>query len=55
MCKRDLQVGDTIQCRDREEMLHYMYALQDDGIESEFLYEKNGVKGLWMEITKVGQ
>ena len=51
--KRNLQVGDTIQCRDREEMLHYMYALQDDGIETEFLYEKNGVKGLWLEITKV--
>lgn len=53
-CKR-LEVGDTIQCRDKEEMVKYMMALAQEGIDSDFLYEKDGKKGLWLVIidTKI--
>lgn len=48
-CKR-LEVGDTIQCRDKEEMVKYMMALAQEGIDSDFLYEKDGKKGLWLVV-----
>lgn len=53
MSKRGLLVGDTIQCRDKEEMVNYSMALARLDIETEFMYEKDGEKGLWLEITKV--
>lgn len=48
-----LNVGDTIKCKDPEDMVDCMYALNREGIETDFLYEKDGVKGLWLEITKI--
>ncbi len=48
-----LNVGDTIKCKDPKDMVDYMYALNREGIETDFLYEKDGVKGLWLEITKI--
>lgn len=55
MSKRGLLVGDTIQCRDKEEMVKYMMALAQEGIDSDFMYEKDGKKGLWLVIidTKI--
>ena len=50
---RELKVGDTIKCHDAEELIDYMYGLHDEGIETDFLYEKDGEKGLWLEVTKV--
>lgn len=50
---RELQVGDTIKCHDAEEMIEYMYGLMEQGIETDFLYEKDGEKGLWLEVVKV--
>lgn len=55
MSKRGLLVGDTIQCRDKGEMVKYMMALAQEGIDSDFVYEKDGEKGLWLVVTAVDQ
>jgi hypothetical protein len=34
-------------------MVNISMALASDGIETDFLYEKDGVKGLWLVVTKV--
>ena len=48
-----MRVGDTIKCKDPKDMVDYMYALNREGIETAFLYEKDGEKGLWLVVTKV--
>ena len=48
-----MNVGDTIKCRDKDDMIETMYALQSEGIETDFLYEKDGKKGLWLIVTKL--
>ena len=44
--------GDTIKCHDEEEILYLMKELEKEGYETDFLFEKDGEKGLWLEITK---
>ena len=48
-----MNVGDTIKCKDPEEMVNLMYELNREGIETDFMYEKDGVKGLWLEVVKI--
>lgn len=48
-----LKVGDTIQCHDADDMIDYMQALLSEGIDTDFLYEKDGKKGLWLIVTEV--
>jgi hypothetical protein len=48
-----VKVGDTIQCRDKADMVETMYQLQREGIETDFVYEMDGVKGLWLKVVKV--
>ena len=46
-----LQVGDTIKCHDKEEMVQLMAELEKEDIHTDFLYEKDGVKGLWLVVV----
>lgn len=55
MSKRGLLEGDTIQCRDKEDMVHYSMELSRLGVETVFMYEKDGEKGLWLVVTAVDQ
>ena len=48
-----MNIGDTIKCKDPKEMVDLMYALNYEGIETDFMYEKDGEKGLWLEVVKV--
>lgn len=48
-----LKVGDTVKCASPEEMVELMYELQKQGIETDFLYSVNGVRGLYLEVVKV--
>lgn len=48
-----MNVGDTIQCSDKADMVETMYQLNREGIETDFMFEKDGVKGLWLEVTKI--
>lgn len=46
-----LRKGDTIKCADAEDCVRTMNELAVCGIEADFLYEKDGESGLWLEIT----
>ncbi len=48
-----VRIGDTIKCRDTDDMLEAMKNLADSGVETDFLYEKDGKEGLWLVVTKV--
>lgn len=48
-----MKIGDTIKCKDPEEMVNLIYELNREGIETDFLYEQDGVKGLWLEVVKI--
>lgn len=51
--KRKLQVGDTIQCGDTDNVVKTMKDLAKKGVEIDFLYDKDGVQGLWLEVKGV--
>ena len=48
---RDIQIGDFIKCHDAEDMVDTMNELAKEGIETEFIYQREGIKGLWLEVT----
>ena len=48
-----LKIGDTIRCRDKEDMIDYMEALASEGIETDFVYEKDGRRGYWLEVIGI--
>lgn len=50
-----LKVGDTIKYKDADDMLETMTELARQHIDTDFLYEKDGQKGYWLIITKVGR
>lgn len=47
-----LKVGDTIKCSTPHEMVDLMTELAKEDIETDFVYEKDGKKGYWLEIKK---
>ena len=49
----ELEVGDWIKCKDRDHMIMTMHDLADEGIETEFRYQRNGKPGLWLEVISI--
>lgn len=49
----ELKVGDTIKCHDKDDMADTFQALQKEGVDTDFLYEKDGKKGLWLIVLSV--
>lgn len=49
-----LKVGDTIKCNNKDEIIGLMTELAKENVETDFLYEKDGKKGLWLEVKKSG-
>ena len=47
-----MKTGDFIKCADPEEAADVADALQMEGIDWDFVYEKDGQKGIWIEILK---
>ena len=47
-----LKKGDFIKCRDKEDAGNIADALVNSGIDWDFCYEKNGEKGIWIEIKE---
>lgn len=45
--------GDTIKCSSSDEAADLMDELLREGYDADFLYEKDGEKGLWIEILEV--
>ena len=50
-----LKVGDTIKCHDKEEMVNLMTELEKEHITTDFMYEKDGIKGLWLVVERIGK
>ena len=50
---RDMKEGDTIKCHDADDMIRAMTELAREGIETDFVYEKDGKKGFWLEVTDI--
>ena len=48
-----LQVGDTIRCHDKNEKVNISMELAHEGIDNDFLYEKDGQKGLWLVVVDI--
>lgn len=48
-----LKVGYTIKCADKEDCVNAMVNLATEGIETDFMYEKDGEEGLWLTVIKV--
>lgn len=48
-----LKKGDTIKCSSSDEAVDLMDTLIREGYDADFLYEKDGEKGLWIEILEV--
>lgn len=49
----DVKVGDTIECYNKKYMLKTMYHLLNMGIDTDFLFEKDGKKGFWLVVVKI--
>lgn len=48
---KSLNIGDFIQCRDKNDMVDTMMELGESGYESDFIYERDGKKVYGLEIT----
>ena len=46
-----LKVGDTIKCRDADDMIKYMTELAKEGIETDFLY--TGGEGFVLIVEEI--
>lgn len=51
--KNDLQIKNTIKCANKEDLLTTHNELALNGVYTDFLYEKDGEKGLWLEVKGV--
>ena len=50
-----LKVGDTIKRSSKEEMVSMSEALAREDIITDFLYENDGEKGLWLTVEAVAE
>lgn len=51
MSEYEVKVGDAIKCHDKDELVRVMGELVKQGIYTDFLFEKNGIKGLWLVVV----
>lgn len=48
-----LNIGDTIKCANKDDLLETHNELALNGIITDFLYEKDGEEGLWLEVIQI--
>lgn len=48
----EFKAGDTIKCRDADDAIRMSEELLKAGIYTDFLYYKDGKRGLWLEVVK---
>ncbi len=53
--KHGLRAGDFIECHDENDMVATMQELSKHNIETDFVYEHFGQKGLWLQVIKIGR
>ena len=49
----EIEVGDLITCKDKDELFKLNASLNGHGIETEFCYERDGQPGYWLEVTGI--
>lgn len=49
-----IKAGDTIKCHDIDDMAEVMATLKENDIEVDVVYERNGEKGYFLMVNKVG-
>ena len=47
-----IKTGDTIKCHDADDLVEVMTELANKDIETDFLYELDGIKGFYLIVTK---
>lgn len=47
------EVGDFIKCHDKADMANVTMELLELGYDVGFVYERDGVRGYWLEVTEV--
>lgn len=47
-----MRKGDYIKCSSADETIRVMQDLAQEDVETDFVYEKDGVKGFWLIVTK---
>lgn len=50
----ELKIGDTIKCSSKAELVEIMTTLEKENIHTDFIYEKDGHKGLWLIVEGIG-
>ena len=53
LCKSALSVGDIIKCHDKDDAVTTSMELAMMGVHTDFIYERDGERGLWLEITLI--
>lgn len=48
-----LKIGDTIKCASKDDAVDTMQNLAKEGIGTDFLYEKDGIKGIWLIVCRI--
>lgn len=52
MEQKEFKAGDTIEGRDADDAIRMSKELLKAGIYTDFLYYKDGKRGLWLEVVK---
>lgn len=47
-----VNIGLVIKCADRDDAVEMMRVLAKDGICTDFVFERNGKEGIWLEIKE---
>ena len=51
----DLLCISEKQINDADDMIRTMTELEKENITTDFMYEKDGVKGLWLVVERIGK
>lgn len=46
----ELKKGDFIECHDKDDLVDTFMELSKGDIETDFVYERDGKKGYWLEV-----
>lgn len=51
--EKKLKKGDTIQCADVDDLIDTMTELAQNGIITDWIFEKDGQKGYWLVVEEI--
>ena len=51
--EKKLKIGDTIQCADADDLIDTMTELAQNGVITDWTFEKDGQKGLWLVVEEI--